>query len=486
MASLSSSSTNTRLSLPPYWSSEINNTSSLREASFSSYLNPSEEAYIRSLVESTQNQHDHHLHKSRQKKKKKAEDGEIDVFTADKYFSSGVIDQESDKFSTRSISGRFQQQQQHRHDVEDRTDDDQQQVVRVNSNNKLIVVQSRGSSSQSEVSSNSQSALLRRRLNRTPSRTTNERKTNQQQGKTMSLLACSCCVGKSVDTDQEFTDHGSRGRGRGRGRGRISDGTQTRSIKTSLDTAEIARMNKLRLDNNVDPFVFPLSNSASLTAINKLVDVDEDDARKSLEVFGSDLDEGSKRFTLQKRLNMLSWDAIPRGTTEDQISTTSDAPSETYKDTESDASSDLFEIECLSCTSNPFNQTPTTTRYAPSEASIEWSVVTASAADFSVVSDSEDYRSRKLAASKSAKRSMNKEVQKQGSGVFLGCKSQKAVNVAKEVHRKSPVRGKSESQRMNRLSDSFNPVTRFQAEAKLPGFGYRQRHSFTSDLLYIQ
>ncbi|XP_021722904.1 protein PHYTOCHROME KINASE SUBSTRATE 1-like [Chenopodium quinoa] len=500
MASLSP--TSTRLSLPPSWSSESNN-SSLREASFSSYLNSSEETYIRSLIESSQNQllskplqqqqqqqHDH-LHNSRQKK---AEDKEIDVFSADKYFSSEIIDQERSN-SARSKSARFQLSEE-LHNHEERPEGPEHQIVRVNSNK--LKSQFRTPSSQSELSSNSQSALLRR-LHRTPSRSTNN-------GKTMSLLSCSCCVNrKSVDIDREFTNHSSRGGiTDGRPPAGYSKGTYTRSIKTSFDTAEITRMNKLHPNNTIEPFVFPVTDSASLAAVNKLINVEEEEARKSLEVFGfSDLDDGSKRFSLQKRLNMLSWDAIPRT---DEIST-SGAPSETYKDTESDASSDLFEIECLSCTSNPVIQRPRlvpsdgsttpTTAYAPSEASIEWSVVTASAADFSIASDSEDQRSRavpsgtryKSSASKSspfAKRGMSKEVQKPGSGLLLGCKSQKAVNVAQEVHRKSPARGISESQRKHRLSDSFTPVTRFQVEAKLPGFVHRQRKSLSPELLYIQ
>ncbi|RVW90474.1 Protein phytochrome kinase substrate 1 [Vitis vinifera] len=58
-----------------------------------------------------------------------------------------------------------------------------------------------------------------------------------------------------------------------------------------------------------------------------------------------------------------------------------------YEDNESDASSDLFEIENLSGSAHPlFNRQASDgmsscTRYEPSEASIEWSVVTASAAD---------------------------------------------------------------------------------------------------------
>ena len=91
---------------------------------------------------------------------------------------------------------------------------------------------------------------------------------------------------------------------------------------------------------------------------------------------------------------MLSWDATPKVETENSKGNNND--------TESDASSDLFEIESLTGKANPFLArhasdaasgcvTPTTC-YAPSEASVEWSVVTASAADFSVMSDYEELR----------------------------------------------------------------------------------------------
>ncbi|CAO2828793.1 unnamed protein product [Amaranthus hypochondriacus] len=490
MASLSSS-TNTRL--PPSWPSE-NNPTTIREASFSSYLNSSEENYIRSLVESSQTlvppKHDH----PQNPREKKVEDGEIDVFSADKYFNSGITETRNNNSSIRSRSTKYQTMEIN---DEDLTDVQQVGIVSSSVHTKPRSIQSRTpSSNQSEYSSNSQSALLKR-FNRTPSRisTNNESKNNNNNSKLqgagmISLLSCSCCVKKSVDIDREFKDHVSKV-----GFSEVPLGSRyskviPRSIKTSLDTAEITRLNKLRVLDNTDPFIFPVSDSPTLMEV--------EDTRKSLDVFGSsDFDEGSKRFSLQKRLNMLAWDSIPR--TED--SNTSGAPSETYKDTESDASSDLFEIECLSCTANPIMQSPRilhsdgsvtpTTRYAPSEASIEWSVVTASAADFSFGSDSEDQRTNGLHLTRHRMGSkpgsyMNKEVQKPVASKLLGCKSQKAVNVAREVHRRTPPRGKSETHRTHRLSDSFGPVTRFQAEAKMGGFGHRQRQNLGPDLLYIQ
>ncbi|XP_010683202.2 protein PHYTOCHROME KINASE SUBSTRATE 1 [Beta vulgaris subsp. vulgaris] len=478
----SQSSTTTRLQ-PPSWLSE-SKPNTLREASFSSYLNTSEETYISSLIDSSHNhfvsnqkqQFDNLIH-APNSRPKKAENGEIDVFSADKYFSSGILDQEYNSInstkSSRSDTGSTAKFHQHlKHGTE---------VVQRQVNPKF---QSRTPSiSQSERSLNSQSALLRRVHS-----TNSKAQQQQQQGSGMiSFLSCYCCVKKSVDIDQDEFNNNGKG--------------FTRSIKTNLNTAVITRINKLRVDHK-DSFVFPdVMNKVEL--MDDVQEYQDQESRQSLDVFGSsELDDGSKRFSLAKRLNMLSWDAIP--TTTEQINNTSGAPSETCKDTESDASSDLFEIECLSCTANPVIQGPgllsdgcstPTTGYAPSEASIDWSVVTASAADFSIASDSEDQRSSGLPlgtrlklASKgsSAKIFTNKEVQKPVSSLLLGCKSQKAVNVAREVHRRSPTKGKSQSQRMQGVSDSFAPVTRFQAEAKLAGFSHRQKQNLSPDLLYIQ
>ena len=223
---------------------------------------------------------------------------------------------------------------------------------------------------------------------------------------------------------------------------------------------------------------------------------------------------------------MLSWDAIPRATDEELIKNPSSSgpPSESYRDdTGSDASSDLFEIECLSSTANPVvvgvgprppspdNCPIPTTCYAPSEASIEWSVVTASAADFSVISDSEDQRST-LTASFAQPPKRASATPKPRPGILPGCKSQKAVRVAEEVHRPLPDTNrkgnklKSERKRMQMNKYSENKgltsisMSRFQAEAKVMGvFGGQNKQrqhvmrsprwshsSHASDLLHIQ
>ncbi|CAH2045688.1 unnamed protein product [Thlaspi arvense] len=64
----------------------------------------------------------------------------------------------------------------------------------------------------------------------------------------------------------------------------------------------------------------------------------------------------------------------------------------TKKSEVSDSSSDLFEIENLTgkpkpCLTRQGSDAASPTRHAPSEVSIEWSIVTASSADFSVMSE---------------------------------------------------------------------------------------------------
>ncbi|KAG1334478.1 protein PHYTOCHROME KINASE SUBSTRATE 4 [Cocos nucifera] len=86
----------------------------------------------------------------------------------------------------------------------------------------------------------------------------------------------------------------------------------------------------------------------------------------------------------------------------------------------SESSSELFEIESISLNSHPFFPT---TGYEPSEASIEWSVVTASAANCSVASEGNDDGLRGGNAPRQHR-----------SGLLLGCVSEKAVNVKADAY----------------------------------------------------
>ncbi|KAI4328431.1 hypothetical protein L6164_020787 [Bauhinia variegata] len=242
---------------------------------------------------------------------------------------------------------------------------------------------------------------------------------------------------------------------------------------------------------------FQTVNSALGTQLMKmqLGQGEEEKPRKSLEVFGSPIMERrSKSLSFDKRLTIPSWDAAPKLEEIDF----SEIPGGNYNDAASDASSDLFEIESLTGKSNPFLArqnsdvasgcvTPTT-GYAPSEASIEWSVVTASAADYSVMSDFEEARSVATIrsppgpafTSPNGKIKANKEMQRRRPSMLLGCKSHKAVRVAGDafITYEKP----SSDPHIRRRSDTFLQATRFQAETKLGNLGPSngQQHSYAT------
>ncbi|XP_022843088.1 protein PHYTOCHROME KINASE SUBSTRATE 3-like [Olea europaea var. sylvestris] len=109
-----------------------------------------------------------------------------------------------------------------------------------------------------------------------------------------------------------------------------------------------------------------------------------DEPRRSLEVFGScnSYMKGGVARNLERKLSMLTWDAIPKSGQNLTISTPGNTP--ICDDMASDASSDLFEIENISSMAYsklkvesdlyhmPSCMSPSpTTQYAPSEASIE-------------------------------------------------------------------------------------------------------------------
>ncbi|XP_074300956.1 protein PHYTOCHROME KINASE SUBSTRATE 1 [Silene latifolia] len=413
MASISSPNT----ILPPSWLSENTDTT--------------KEMYIHTLVKTS--------HSPRVKKV--ADNGEIDVFKADKYFN-GVIVKES-------ITGSEKYQDPVRKNLTDR--------AATTAKLSELNLQPKTPSIHSESSYNSQSALLRRVQGNS------SRSKNNSSSKNSAFLSCYCCDKKSVElADQDkFSEPG-----KGNIEKALYEKPIIRTIQTNLDAAEITRLNKLKK-----------------IQLDSQEEAEEHRRKKSLEVFGSD--EGSKRFSLEKRLNMLSWDAIPRS---------SETLSETCKDTESDASSDLFEIEGMTCSIQGSQKlsgdcTTRTSGYAPSEASIEWSVVTASVADCTGFPDSENKRSS-MKPPLPVKAAVNKGGQKPRPGgmLFAGCKSQKAVRVAEDVCRSPVIKRKpDESVKMHRFSESYSTVTRFQAEAKLPGNSLRQLKTTPSnnDILYL-
>ncbi|KAF2311331.1 hypothetical protein GH714_021826 [Hevea brasiliensis] len=170
---------------------------------------------------------------------------------------------------------------------------------------------------------------------------------------------------------------------------------------------------KMSLGSNREGYlVLPTVNSAmqNLVVKREKQKTLEEDPRKSLEVFGSHMRKKEDiASNLERKLSVLTWDAIPFPKA--QTLPTTSASSQMYEEADSDSSSDLFEIESLCCSTQPTFRKQTSDgisgcmtppiRYEPSETSIEWSVVTASAADFSAVSDY-DEKKRADSSTKSA------------------------------------------------------------------------------------
>ncbi|KAM5567184.1 protein PHYTOCHROME KINASE SUBSTRATE 1 [Rosa sericea] len=469
-------------------------TSNIRDASFSSYLSTNEETFLCKLGDQKSSRNlspvitttspskgDQHKHLGTRKKE---EEEEIGVFGAEKYFN-GVMDEDSSKSSSSTCSSRkFHVHQQ-----------------RVNLDHMKLKVQQPGTPSvRSESSWNSQSALLTSG-SRNPKRT-NKTSSNKAQRKSFfATLGCSCTDKNSVDVNEDhvgeisFKQNGAA----------ANSGITTPHIKQSLDLVgealdkikqtpdsrvkEEILMNNEKMDklgtglSRENCFTFPASKSRAVSnlpiKIPTFQEIEDEKLRKSIEVFGSPvLEKRKKALGLEKRLTMLSWDA--------EFPAAKSGGTYTHE-SDSDASSDLFEIESLTGKNNPFLArqasdgcaTPTTC-YAPSEASIEWSVVTASAADFSsAMSDCEDLVRPSPTTTTSAKAaSMNKEMVpiRHRPTDLLGCKSQKAVKVAANAHRPYNQKTIIDPQMMPRKPEMpFMPSTRFQAEttSKLTGFDSR-------------
>ncbi|XWS64264.1 hypothetical protein CRYUN_Cryun06bG0171400 [Craigia yunnanensis] len=403
------------------------NYSSPRDASFSTFLGSAEENYVRKVSESSRdlspnitNQDEHHYSGT------KKEDREIGVFGAEKYFKGG-IDVDSPRI-TKIDAKKFEC-------VKDGG---------VNLEPINPAIHQGTPSVRSESNWNSQSALLQSVM-RNPSRA----KPSKVNGKSFlsGLAGCKCYCSDKNSVDIEEVQVGEISFKRP-AKCEVVQGKQN---KTAASKASLDQVNKPSAEPWIkeDLFTFPTMNSTvGILPVKVPLQGEVDEiGRKSLEVFGSPvLGRRNKSLNLERRLKMLSWDATPK------VEETENSKGN-YNDTGSDASSDLFEIESLTGKANPFLArqasdaasgcvTPTTC-YAPSEASIEWSVVTASAANFSVMSDYEDPRPsitlpspiKTFWTTTNAKTKNNKEFQRRRSSGLLDCNSQKAVKVAGDAHK---------------------------------------------------
>lgn len=191
-----------------------------------------------------------------------------------------------------------------------------------------------------------------------------------------------------------------------------------------------------------DHFAFPILNSSGEESKKPPPPPPDDPPRMSLEVFGSKeaplgvVDEVAAH--LERKLSVLTWDAIPAsvppkpsgygGGSRVSPKTSRGGGGD---DIDSDASSDLFEIENITANRRGYAEpaavvSARNSGYEPSEASIDWSVVTASAA--ADVADPEQYDEKKISAKAAAAK------RRPGIGM-LGCKTQKSVRVAENASR---------------------------------------------------
>nr|GMD00349.1 protein PHYTOCHROME KINASE SUBSTRATE 1-like [Ipomoea batatas]GMD10256.1 protein PHYTOCHROME KINASE SUBSTRATE 1-like [Ipomoea batatas] len=438
------------------------NTKTTKAISFPSYLNcGDEESFELKIGEASRGinpfisgtrKHVHHLEAN------KAEDGEIDVFSAEKYFREAVEQEEEEEHPRNAANSTPK--------FHHKKDDDPAEEVVVVVDPVKPKSRPRTPSTRSESSWNSRSLLVQK----VPRTDLQQPKNSSRFGRKSFLASigcnyCSCRDKNSLDVEEKIGE-------------------------ISFNRRSPGRAEKPPLNRNMQIKDFPVfyPRNGNQGAKKKLQEEEEEMKRNSIEVFGSPvLDKpGRKSFNLERRLTMVAWDAIAPTRSENENPLSSNGIID--YDTASEASSDLFEIESFpGNNSNPFLPCVTpTTSYAPSEASIEWSVVTASAADFSIASDTEE---PKILSSSSAnfhrsiqngRELMAKEKTKRLPSILLGCKSQKAVVVAGDAYRTATEKAGA---RRHHSSEAFMPLTRFHAESKIAtGFGVRNAGSFSASI----
>ncbi|CAF1919912.1 BnaCnng39440D [Brassica napus] len=261
-----------------------------------------------------------------------------------------------------------------------------------------------------ESSWNSQSLLLKNKLVNSCNGSLQDKKTNSGQIQKvnnnkksfLSNLRCKCCS----DVDDKI------------------------SVKRSSDH-DISASTGSKVENQMSSAVNLNTEPIKIQKQEDLVQ------RKSPEVFGSPVN-------IEKKLTMPPWESRSEG---------------------SDSSSDLFEIDNLTGKPKPF-LTRQVSDYAPSEVSIEWSVVTESAAGFSVMSECATSPVRRNRSShiprvptKNAPQIRKTNSSSRSGGFLLSCKSYKSVMVSGDSDRRS-------SMNKNKTSPSYVP--RFPMETTKP------------------
>ncbi|WCJ35947.1 phytochrome kinase substrate-related [Euphorbia peplus] len=390
-------------------------TTDLRDASFA-YLTAAQQNYVFKLTESAQVPHPDGISsfvpanlKLQMERPKEAEEGELGVFGAEQYFNMKLED------GNGGIAGNFREDQK-------RTPD----LHRIRSKGRFGTP-----SVSSESSWNSQSALLPS-IRRNLSHTTQPKKENERWFFPGFACIGSCSDDKSIKVDENVAHRGhqvSRRPPKSEGRKLAQSRLQARD-----EFGNSSSLGKMSVGTKREDYlVLPTVNSGMLglpmkRERKKIPEVD--DPRESLEVFGTHvIKKEDIASNLERKLSVLTWDAIPFSKAQSLPITTN---CEEDPGLESDASSDLFEIENISCSTQPIYtkkiydemsgcMTPT------SEKSVEWSVATASAVDFSFVSNCEEKNVPPKAFSNSSTPRIRR------ANGLLGCTSQKSVSVAESV-----------------------------------------------------
>ncbi|KAI3516430.1 hypothetical protein L1887_15345 [Cichorium endivia] len=378
--------------------------------------------------------------------KKKVEDDELGIFGAEKYFT-GAIDEDLRRTSDNKIPHCLPNRPQEKHEKPCPAPKPKTPYATP--------------SVRSESSWNSRRGLL-------VSNGNDRRKRNGVKS-LLASLGCNCTDKASV----KITDNKVHVKGAVKEPSKAADLAQKPKSLSSRWADEDVYGKKFEFDalniKREDCFTFPVLHSSMPDG--KHSELPEVEERYSSAVFGS---PAKKSFSLERKLTMLNWDGVtPRAEIID-ISRNGG-----HNDTGSDASSDLFEIESFSTNENNLflarqalenneARPSNVTGYAPSEASVDWSIVTASAADFSTVDDSRVTRTVKPKGDTERVK---------GSGILSGCKSHKAVRVSGDEHcmigrgeKVVSMAAPARKEWLRRL-DSVTPVAKFQADTKLVGVG---------------